>query len=273
MRIDRMGLSMFRIESEQGRVLLTDPWISGNPTLVRSFMTPKSLSQIDVLVVTHGHLDHAPGVPDIKKVHPGAAVVCPYELGSFFRSQGMEHVHQLNMGGTIVFEGVRITMVSAAHSASYGLDRTYVGSASGVIITLETGYRVYYAGDTGLMADMKYVVRNYFKPDLAILPISGIFTMDCEQAAYAAGELIQARRVIPCHWFPNPEESPDPKEMAEFWKNMPHITPAVGDRGKEFKSIMDERYPHIETVVLELGEGINIRTTYPERAVLAVGSK
>lgn len=268
MRIDRVGLSMFRIESEGGLVLLTDPWISGNPSAVKAFVTSESLRKVDVLVVTHGHLDHATGVPDVVEAHPNIAVVCPYELGIFFRTQGMKHIHQLNIGGTIAIGGVRITMVGAAHSSSYGLDGIYVGSASGVIITLESGYRIYYAGDTGLMADMKFTIGDYFKPDLAILPISGIFTMDCEQAAYAAGELIKARRVIPCHWFPIPEKAPDPKGMAEFWERMPHITPGVGDRGNEFRSIMNERYPHIETIVLELGDGIEIKTAFPERAII-----
>ena len=119
------------------------------------------------------------------------------------------------------------------------------------------------------MSDMKFVIRDYFKPDLAILPISGIFTMDCEQAAYAAGEFIQARRVIPCHYFPTPENAPDPDAMIEFWKLMPHITPGVGDRGNEFKALMQERYPHIETIALDLGEGVEIRTTYPDQAIVA----
>ena len=175
-------------------------------------------------------------------------------------AQGIKNVNRLNIGGTVAIGEVKITMVTAAHSSSYGPDRLPAGPASGVIITLENGYRIYYAGDTGLMADMKLIVGDYFKPDLAILPVGGVLTMDCEQAAYAAGEFLKARRVIPCHYFPIPENAPDPEGMAEYWKLIPLITNIIGEYGKEFKATMQERYPQIEANVLELGDGIEINT-------------
>ena len=111
------------------------------------------------------------------------------------------------------------------------------------------------------MADMQFVIGEYFKPDLAILPVGGHVTMDSEHAAYAAGEFIKPRKVIPFHYFSSPETAPDPERMAKFLELFPIVALLVGAKGNEFKTVMQERYPHIETLVLELGEGIQAETS------------
>ena len=258
MKLQRVGLSMFRIEAPDGQVLLTDPWISGNPTTAEEHKTPDYLRQIDALLVSHGHLDHANGVRDVAEVHPEVQVVCHFELGNVLLGEGVKNVHRLNIGGSMNLGTSKISLVPAAHSSSYGAERIYVGPATGVIVELEGGYTIYYAGDTGLTAEMKFVVGEYYNPDLAILPVGGVITMDPEQAAYAAGEFIKPRKAIPCHWFPTPETAPDQEGMLKFSEMVPMITPLMGERGQEFKSIMTERYPQIETIVLDLGEGIDL---------------
>ena len=60
------------------------------------------------------------------------------------------------------------------------------------------GKAIYHAGDTCLFGDMQLIAqRNPI--DVAILPIGGHYTMDRDDAAYAAG-LIGAGTVIPCHY-------------------------------------------------------------------------
>ncbi len=70
--------------------------------------------------------------------------------------------------------------------------------------------KVYHAGDTGLMAGMETIIGDYYQPDLAILPIGGVFTMGPEDAAYAM-QLLKAKYVIPQHYasFPVLEKTPD----------------------------------------------------------------
>ncbi len=263
MKIERLGSSMFRIQTSKGFVLLIDPWISGNPTVPQEFKTRVHLDQIDALLVSHAHIDHVNGVMDIPEVRPEISVVCHMELGTLLKAKGIKNVHRMNFGGTIAIEGVQVTLVASSHSSSlgHGPERVWAGPAAGFVITLEDGYRIYYAGDTGLMSDMKFIIGEYFKPDLAILPVSGHVTMDPEQAAYAAGELIRPHKVIPFHYFPKPEEAPDPEGMVKFLELFPIGIPLVGDKGNEFKRVMQERYPQIETLVLELGECIQIETT------------
>lgn len=257
MRIERFGLSMFRIQTDEQLVLLTDPWISESPAVVPEFKDFENLRKIDVAIVTHGHLDHAAGVADLVAAKPDVAVVCPFELSFLFMAEGIKNVRPLNIGGNTTFGGVKIEMVSASHSSSYGPSGVPCGIASGAVITLESGYKIYYAGDTGLSSDMKFVIGDYYKPDLAIVPVSGNFTMDCEQAAYAVGEFIQAPRVIPCHYSPTAEKAPDPEALRKFYEHLP-FGPPEQDLGDEFKALMQQRYPQIEVSVLDLGKGIEL---------------
>lgn len=258
MKITRIGLSMFQIETEEGLVLLTDPWISGNPTTAQEHKTPEYLKRIDALLVSHGHLDHANGIVDIAAVHPDVKTVCHFELGNILASEGLNNVERLNFGGTATIGNVKVSFVPAVHSSTYGKERVYAGQSAGIIVTLESGYRIYYAGDTGLTADMKYVVGDYYKPDLVILPVGGVITMDPDQAVYAAKHLLGASHVIPCHYFPTPEEAPNPEEMAKFIEMVPMIKGMVGNFGKQFEILMSEKYPEIKVTVLGLGESMEI---------------
>lgn len=86
-----------------------------------------------------------------------------------------------------------------------------VGEAIGYVIEFENGAKFYFAADTGITADMKYVIGDYYKPDVAFLPIGNFYTMDPKAAAYAAKLIDPARYVIPNHYasFPMLVQEPD----------------------------------------------------------------
>jgi len=73
------------------------------------------------------------------------------------------------------------------------------GEPAGYIIKLEDGYTIYHAGDTGVFGDMKFIAE-YYKPDVAFLPIGGWFTMDPAHAAYAVKTLLKTKTVVPFHY-------------------------------------------------------------------------
>ncbi|MFT6816122.1 MAG: L-ascorbate metabolism protein UlaG (beta-lactamase superfamily), partial [Sphingobacteriales bacterium] len=76
-------------------------------------------------------------------------------------------------------------------------DGTYGGNPAGFLITVGEK-RLYYAGDTALMTDMK-LFGDYYKPTLAILPIGDNFTMGAKDAALAA-EMLNCKDVIGMHY-------------------------------------------------------------------------
>jgi L-ascorbate metabolism protein UlaG (beta-lactamase superfamily) len=93
-------------------------------------------------------------------------------------------------------------MVNAIHSSGIGSfapkSLANGGEAAGFIIRLENGYTIYHAGDTSIFGDMK-LYSTLYRPDLALLPIGGRFTMGPEDAALAT-VLLSPRVVIPMHF-------------------------------------------------------------------------
>ena len=75
-----------------------------------------------------------------------------------------------------------------------------MGNAVGYVIEFENGAKFYFGGDTGISADMKLVIGDYYKPDVAFLPIGNYYTMDPKAAAYAAKLIDPARYVVPNHY-------------------------------------------------------------------------
>ena len=83
------------------------------------------------------------------------------------------------------------------------------------------GKRIYFAGDTGLMADMVLLAGEEI--DAALLPIGDRYTMGPEDAVRAA-EMIQPRLVIPMHYdtFPTIEQDPQAfRRLAEEKTGIP----------------------------------------------------
>ena len=196
MKIEYLGHSAFNIITEEGMKLLIDPFISGNPACT----SPVETLNPDVILVTHGHMDHFGDTLEIAN-NCGATVIATHEIANFVQKQGLNAIG-MNIGGSVELNNlITVTMVNANHSS--GLDflenMEEGGVATGFIITLESGKKIYHAGDTGLFGDMKMVMGDIYKPDISLLPIGDKFTMGIEDAAVAAGWL-QSRIVIPMHY-------------------------------------------------------------------------
>ena len=113
--------------------------------------------------------------------------------------------------------GLRITMTGADHSAGdwNASDETtlYLGEPAGFVVELENGFRIYNAGDTQAFGDMT-LIRDLYKPELAMLPIGGHFTMD-PMAAAIATELLGVQHVLPIHWGTFPVLTGTPQQLAD----------------------------------------------------------
>ena len=74
----------------------------------------------------------------------------------------------------------------------------YVGEANGYVLTFTNGLRVYLSGDTAIYGDMKTIIKDFYRVNLAVINM-GAFAMQGEEAAFAVDELIQPASVIPSH--------------------------------------------------------------------------
>lgn len=201
-----LGHASFRIEMA-GQVLLIDPWLTGNPMLSEDQHSAATQGVTHILL-THAHADHVTDVLPLAR-ELKVPIVGQYDLMSYWE----EHEHLatvgFNKGGTVDLEGVKVTMVHAVHSSSFGSENgpNVPGSECGYMIEGE-GHTIYLTGDTDVMADMK-VFNDLHEPDIGILCAGGHFTMDMKRAAYAAKTFFDFKTVIPCHYktFPILEQS------------------------------------------------------------------
>jgi L-ascorbate metabolism protein UlaG (beta-lactamase superfamily) len=206
-----LGHATFALESDTGKRIYVDPWLTGNPTAPPGAATP---DRLDVIALTHGHPDHTGDAVALSKAFPAAEVVCQIELKSWLGKQGAsvaDQVPGLNKGGSQEIDGIRFTLVNAFHSSS-SPEGEYLGEACGIVVRLESGTVVYFAGDTCVFGDMALIARLY-GPDYAVLPIGDHFTMGPKEAAVAL-ELLGNPRCIPCHFGTFPLLTGTPEELA-----------------------------------------------------------
>jgi L-ascorbate metabolism protein UlaG (beta-lactamase superfamily) len=142
-------------------------------------------------------------------------VVAIVELSGWLAGQGVDDskLPGPNKGGTVDVDGVKFTLTNAFHSGSTP-DGSYGGEPSGVVVTLEDGTAVYFAGDTCVFGDMQLIGRIY-GPSVAVLPIGDHYTMGPREAAVAV-ELLGVKRCVPCHFGTFPVLTGTPDELRKL---------------------------------------------------------
>ena len=208
-----LGHASFLFQSPGGKRIVLDPWITGNPASPES---ARKLGALDLILVTHGHLDHTGDAVPLAR-SSGAHLVAPHELSMWLQSQGLKNVTGMNPGGTLQMLGLSITMVPAIHSSSIDKDGTapvYAGPATGYVIRFENALTVYFAGDTCVFGDMRLIAELY-RPTIAFLPIGDHYTMGPEQAAKAC-ELLAIKQVVPMHFGTFPVLTGTPDRLREL---------------------------------------------------------
>jgi L-ascorbate metabolism protein UlaG (beta-lactamase superfamily) len=204
-----LGHAAFRIESDRGKCVYVDPFLSHNPTTPEGEKVPE---RVDVIAVTHGHSDHTGDTVALSQRFPDAPIVAMVELKGWLGNEGA-NIGQLpgpNKGGTQEVDGIRFTIVNAFHSSSSD-EGQYLGEAAGIVVRLEEGKTIYFAGDTCVFGDMALIARLH-PLDLAVLPIGDWFTMGPAEAALAL-ELLGNPRCVPCHYGTFPVLTGRPDEL------------------------------------------------------------
>ena len=117
-------------------------------------------------------------------------------------------------GGSVTVGGVRIATVTAMHSN--GVDPDYIGGdlgkmmkdvgiagdvglPTGYVLRFSNGLVTYLSGDTGITADMEFVVQKHYHAKLAVINFGDGFTIGPVEAAYVVNELVKPATVIASH--------------------------------------------------------------------------
>jgi L-ascorbate metabolism protein UlaG (beta-lactamase superfamily) len=216
MEIRYHGHSCFEL-SDGDTTLIVDPFLA--PNNPKAELTADDVS-VTHLALTHGHADHVADAVAVA-TRNNAQCVAMVEVANWLEMQGVENVSDPNLGGTVRFDDLSIKLVPAWHTNTLpgSADRPFsaelgtpIGTPSGLVIEMG-GLTIYDAGDTCLFGDMELIGKRH-GVDVALLPIGGHYTMDREDAAYAA-ELIGAKKVIPIHYDTFPPIETDAQAFAE----------------------------------------------------------
>jgi L-ascorbate metabolism protein UlaG (beta-lactamase superfamily) len=172
-KIKWLGHASFRIDGDKS-VIYIDPW------------KLKKAVPADVICITHSHYDHL-SEEDVEKIRKPTTVIigpadCKAGFGNAFKQIAPGQSHTV---GDVTVEAV----------PAYNTDKAFHPKGNkwmGYIVTVD-GFRIYHCGDTDVIPEMENV-----KPDVALLPVGGTYTMTVPQAADAASK-ISPKVAVPMH--------------------------------------------------------------------------
>jgi L-ascorbate metabolism protein UlaG (beta-lactamase superfamily) len=179
-----LGHDGFRIQN--GKVIYLDPFkIEGGG--------PKA----DIVLVSHEHFDHC-NAEDLKKVVTSDTVVVAHSQSkSQLGKLKVKEIKIVKPGDRINVDDVTVEAVPAYNLNKFRepgqVFHPKQDGKLGFIVTVK-GVRIYHAGDTDHIPEMKNV-----QTDIALLPVSGTYVMTAKEAAEAAAD-INPKIAIPMHY-------------------------------------------------------------------------
>lgn len=196
----------------EGRTILTDPVFSlrvglnfgpltiGIKRLVEVALPMDDLPPIDLILLSHAHMDHF-DVPTLRQLeNSNTQVVTASQTADLLRPKRYAKVHELRWGESANVDGARVTAFEVAHWGARMRSDVFRGY-NGYVIEV-ANRRIVFAGDTAYTSSFK-TIRSAKPVDLAIMPIGAYdpwIRVHCnpEQAWDMANDA-GAERVLPVH--------------------------------------------------------------------------
>lgn len=168
-----LGHDTFKFEGET--IIYTDPY------------NIRKKDKADIILITHEHYDHC-SEEDIGKVRSKDTIIIATRDSAKKLTGNLKVIRP---GEKLTVSGVDIEAVPA-----YNTDKQFHTKERGWVgyIFSFNGRRVYIAGDTDYIPEMKHI-----RADIAILPVSGTYVMTAEEAVQAALD-IKPSIAIPMHY-------------------------------------------------------------------------
>ena len=163
-------------------------------------LTPAQLQHIDVILITHAHMDHL-DLPSLEALPKTAVVVACEKCAKLIAPLGFNDVRELKWGETTIVKGITIRAMGARHwgrrwppfGAGYGFN-SYVLEKNGRRMLLACD-----SAQTDLFASLAST-----PPDVAAFSIGAydpwIYNHANPEQVWAMFQQTRARYLIPIHW-------------------------------------------------------------------------
>ncbi|MGC2400536.1 MAG: MBL fold metallo-hydrolase [Acidobacteriaceae bacterium] len=208
-----IGHSSFLVQIG-GRKLLIDPVFAERIIALRRLRRPgvriKDLPAIDLVLLTHAHMDHL-NRPSLRRIvshnnkisGQAPTVVVPWGVDDLVRDLGFARVVTLEWWQTKIINGLDVTMTPSKHWGARFFKDTHRGFGGYVI--RGGPHTLYHSGDTAYFDGFTKIGQR-LQPEVALLPIGayrpdsyrGVHT--CPEEALQAFLDLGARRMIPMHY-------------------------------------------------------------------------
>lgn len=208
-----IGHSSFLVQMA-GRNLLIDPVFSGRIVILRRFRHPgillEELPAIDMILVTHAHMDHLDRsslrkiVRDQRKRYSHSPIaVVPVGVDDLVNDLGFAQVTSLALWQAQELAGIEVTRTPARHWGARLFRDTDRGF--GGYVLRGGSHSLYHAGDTAYFGGFAEIGRR-LSPQVALLPI-GAYHPDSFRTVHTSPEDalqgfvdLGSRWMIPMHY-------------------------------------------------------------------------
>jgi len=202
LEFSRIAHDTFRIQGS--KVIYTDPF------------KVTEADEADIVLISHEHFDHL-SLEDLQKVtSPRTTIVASVSCKSGLKKVKAKETKFLEPGGKLSVGKVEIEAFPAYNVNKFRAPGQVFHPKEdkklGFVFQLD-GTRVYFAGDTDLIPEMKSI-----QCDIALLPVSGTYVMTAEEAAQAA-EVIKPKIAVPMHYAAIVGSESDAQSFKSLVKN------------------------------------------------------
>ncbi|MFN8525302.1 MAG: MBL fold metallo-hydrolase [Chloroflexota bacterium] len=172
-KLEWLGWSHFRLTSVNGKVILINPFITGNADAA---LGVDDVTQADLILVADAHRDEIGDSIAIAQ-KTGAKVFGPGRVVRWLVENGLPETQGVgsNQGDRLRWEGITVRNVMSVHDNSVSKPSTsvfYGGVSSGFVVTFENGWTVYFSGSSAATSDME-LWGSMYKPDAMIFHMAG----------------------------------------------------------------------------------------------------
>ncbi len=219
-----------------GTIILTDPVFSdrvglnigglftlGPKRLVAPALPLESLPPIDLVLISHGHMDHC-DIATLEKMSRTTPIIMPRNTTTIIDGVNFERLDELDWAEWTTVKEVRVEALPVEHKgwrypwSQRSPDGSGGGPGSNAYLLSRNDVNIVVAGDTAYQEHFKDLGRRGLSIELAVLPIGGYIPHHdnhcTPEEALLMADHMNAKHILPIHWgtFPGEEGLNEPIE-------------------------------------------------------------